>query len=418
MMPPRTTLRRSFVFSLGPIGNLAVGAGIPLVAFWLLPTGDYAFAALLLVMAATGTMVDFGGTALVSSLLPMNTYAPRRVLYTGSTLTLLGSTVVGIVAVLAWWGGVGASFAGTGWEGARGSLALVGMSAGAALRSAALVISSAAITWEDARLRNWSSGGVSLLYGLCACALLLVSPSVWSLVAAFVGSSLLGLCWSAQAARRRTVPSSAPDAANPESLTWQDVRPFALGKSLTSILTVTLVQADRWILAAVLGPAAVATYDLALRFAQLPKTLLLALSQTVTADVARALRTPGSDTASNIRKTFVQLAALSIVPTLFLGLIALQVSQTFTTDTLAVYLFYFAAQSLHALTAFTTMTWTAHGQPQREVGYLVLAVILTGLLWLIGALTSSPIALIYASGLGLVIGSTYLLMVQSRRPLS
>jgi O-antigen/teichoic acid export membrane protein len=189
-----------------------------------------------------------------------------------------------------------------------------------------------------------------------------------------------------------------------------EVRRFAASRTATVLLSGVLTQADRWIVGAVAGPSALATYELAWRYAVIPKFAVLAGTQYLVPDIARARRSSGA-VSRTVRRTVRIVAALLGLTVPLLFLVAFFSFPLLKHGNLHTFLpllgFLLAGHTAHALTAPGAMAVNGLGEPQREIPYLLVAVIVAIVGWTLTRHAHSALPVAASTSLAFVAGTVF-----------
>ena len=156
------------------------------------------------------------------------------------------------------------------------------MSVASAIRSVLMVVAQAALISSKLALRNVATAGHAFTAAATTSAFLFTTHSFWALPLGWLVSGVLVMCvvlpWGWRA---RT--SELAKATVTQPFKW---RQYAGLRTLSTITSGVLLNSDRWIIGALSGPALLAAYEIAWRFAALPRFLVANLMVRVSADVA------------------------------------------------------------------------------------------------------------------------------------
>jgi O-antigen/teichoic acid export membrane protein len=296
--------------AVGPLLSFVALFALPVLGAIALDIRDFAFWSLLSTIATVALMLDFGGVALVVARFYSE---PRgRLLVKSSALSATGALAIGIVACIIW---IPYSHTemGRSIPAMTAIAALLTMSVAAAIRSVLTVVAQAALVASQLALRNVATAGHAFAAVLTTTALLFSTHSFWALPLGWLVSGVLVMCvvfpWA-----WRTRGSESAEAVIVQPFNW---RHFAGLRTLSTVIAAVVLNADRWIVGALGGPALLAAYELAWRFAVLPRFLVTNLVLRVGADVSSLGRSDERRLAALLRGSTVIAAvagSLSCVP--------------------------------------------------------------------------------------------------------
>lgn len=277
--PATTLLARMVRGAAGPLVGAVALFALPLAGAALLSTENFAFWAILSSISTVALSLDFGGVALLTA--RFHAERRRRLVLVASALSALGALVVGSIACVAW-----LFYAST--EMGRSiplgvALSAIGtMALASAIRSVLMVYAQAALIVEDQFLRNLTTAGQALLASVITIAVLIAWHTYWALPLGWIVSGLLILAptiWMGD--RRLQLRDFRPTIEQSFQL-----RSFASVRTLSTLLAAASQQGDRWVIGAIGGPTVLAAYEVAWRFAMLPRFLVQNLTIRVGADSA------------------------------------------------------------------------------------------------------------------------------------
>jgi len=183
------------------------------------------------------------------------------------------------------------------------------MSVAAAIRSVLTVVAQAALVANQLVLRNVATAGHALAAAAITAALLFTTHSYWALPLGWLVAGVIVVCvvlpW---AWHNRS--SGAPPAVIVQPFKW---RQFAGLRTLSTIIAAVDLNWDRWIIGALGGPALLAAYELAWRFAVLPRFLVSTLMLRVAADTSSLGRSDGKRLGVLLRGSTLIAAAAGLL---------------------------------------------------------------------------------------------------------
>ncbi len=265
---------------LPTIFSSGVVAAVPIAGAIALNSADYAVWALGATLSTVFVVLDFGVPSLAVKL------SSERRLDAGTLWRLVGLTaappIVLCGVVMALWplysqaSGVGAASSGLVYL-TFGEIAI-----GTALRSIAVLYASVALG-RDRMLRR----ATILIVG--AVTQLVATLAALGLGAGFQALGIGILCGGVVqvgvgAALERHADAGATRGPEVQYL----VRLFLKSKGVATLLGVTITQFDRWAVGLATSPSTLAVYDIATRFAMIPKIALVALGAGLVAQSSRA----------------------------------------------------------------------------------------------------------------------------------
>jgi O-antigen/teichoic acid export membrane protein len=277
--PVWSLARRLSGGAIGPLLSFVALFTLPLLGAVVLDDRDFAFWSLLSTIATVALSIDFGGVALVTARFFAE---PRgRLLLKSSALSASGALTIGALACIVWipyrHTELGQSI-----HAATAIAAILTMSAAAAIRSVLMVVAQAALIADKLALRNVATAGHAFTAAATTSALLFATHSFWALPLGWLASGVLLMCivlpW---AWRART--SEPAKATVTQPFKW---RQYAGLRTLSTITSSILLNSDRWIVGALGGSALLSAYEVAWRFAALPRFLVANLVVRVAADAA------------------------------------------------------------------------------------------------------------------------------------
>lgn len=271
--------RRLYSGATGPLLSFIALFALPVLGAVVLDNHDFAFWALLSTIATVALSIDFGGVALVTARFFAE---PRgRLLIKSSALSASGALTIGAFACIIWIPYRHTEF-GQSIPATTAVAAILTMSVASAIRSVLMVVAQAALISSNLALRNVATAGHAFTAAATTAAFLFTTHSFWALPLGWLVSGVLVMCvvlpWGWRA---RTTELAKATVTQP--FKW---RQYAGLRTLTTITSGVLLNSDRWIIGALSGPALLAAYEIAWRFAALPRFLVANLMVRVSADVA------------------------------------------------------------------------------------------------------------------------------------
>ncbi len=277
--PAVTLLVRMLRGAAGPLVGAVALFALPLAGAALLDTESFAFWAILSSISTVALSLDFGGVALLTA--RFHAERRRRLVLVAGALSALGAVIVGLVACMAW-------LLYTNTDMGRSvplqvALTAIGaMALASAVRSILMVYAQAALIVEDQLLRNLTTAGQALLASVITIVVLAIWHTYWALPLGWLLSGLIVLVptvWMGDT--RLKLREFQPTIHQDFRLTS-----FASVRTLSTLLGAASQQGDRWVVGAIGGPTALAAYEIAWRFAMLPRFLVQNLTIRVGADSA------------------------------------------------------------------------------------------------------------------------------------
>ena len=286
--------RRLWDGAVGPLLSFVALFALPVLGAVVLDDRNFAFWALLSTIATVALSIDFGGVSLVT----VRFYSePRgKLLLKSAALSASGALAIGCVACIVWipfrHTALGQSI-----PAPAAIAAILTMSVASAIRSALMVVAQAALIASKLALRNAAIAGHALIAAVTTSVLLFSTHSFWALPLGWLVSGVLVMCvvlpW---AWRTRRYESAESVIVQP--FKW---RQYAGLRTLSTITASVYLNADRWIVTALGGPVLLATYEVAWRFAALPRFLVQNLAVRVGADTSSLGRSDEKQLATLLR---------------------------------------------------------------------------------------------------------------------
>lgn len=282
----------------GPLLSFVALFTLPLLGAVVLDDRNFAFWSLLATIATVALSIDFGGVALLTARFFAE---PRgRLLLKSSALSASGALVIGAFACAVWipyrHTELGQSIPAT-----TAIAAILTMSVAAAIRSVLMVAAQAALIANRLALRNVATAGHAFAAAAATSILLFATHSFWALPLGWLVSGVLLMCVVLPWGWRARISESAR-ATVTQPFKW---RQYAGLRTLSTITSSVLLNSDRWIVGALGGPALLAAYEVAWRFAALPRFLVANLVVRVAADAASLGRSDEQQLRALLRGTIV-----------------------------------------------------------------------------------------------------------------
>ncbi|MCV7047102.1 hypothetical protein H7J08_20875 [Mycobacterium frederiksbergense] len=255
---------------------------LPLIGAAFLPNGQFAIWSILASISTLALSVDFGGPAyLAAHLDPRNRNRP---FIAATAMSCGGTAVVGLVSICAW-----IPFSHTDAGGSftllAGAGAIAAITCGSALRSVVQLQAQVALFDQRFTLRNailLTHGGTALVVVLIV---LPMERTAWALPIAWVAAGLAGVLVGSAAFRKSKILPRQDWAVEKTAVASGGT--YAWARTVAVVFRGFLMQADRWIVGAIGGPAVLAAYEVAWRVAALPRFLAENLTFIIGLDAAR-----------------------------------------------------------------------------------------------------------------------------------
>jgi O-antigen/teichoic acid export membrane protein len=388
---------------IGPLSSLVVLVILPIAGGFLLPTREFAVWAILNSVSSVALGIDFGGTAYVA-VNANKVKNPWRIVVRGFLISSLGTALVCGICMVAWIPYSTTAAAG-GWSIGEGELALVVILIASSLRGVSTVFASAALARIDYRSRNILLLGQALLVAIITVALILVTSSAWALPLGWLfgtGVSLLIVWPRIVRDYRREMVTSEQDGI---PVLVSTAREFTVKRTIASLLGSFLLQGDRWVIGVAAGPAFLAAYELAWRFASAPRLVAMSITAVLTPDAKAAAQ--ASRLGELVRHSSRVLAVVNVIVALFASaaIITLHLIGKIDSEMVGLGLVVVVSLTINGRTSITTTTGIGVGRVGVDIPYLSWTAGLTALVWVI--------AVIVSSGIFLVIGEAAVLSLLS-----
>ena len=385
--------------ALGPVAGAIPLFALPLAGAAYLTNDQFAVWAILSTVSTLALSLDFGGMSFLAANIHVS--ERTRVMRRASQLSATGSLAIGLLACTAWVP-YSRTDAGQAFSLVEGVAALIAITLASALRSIVQLFAHAALTDRRFGMRNTLLVGHALLTGAITIGVLAIWPSPWALPAGWLCSGTLFAIVATVDRYPRRLPVPLQDGESYDAI--------AIPRTIATIASGIIMQADRWIIGALGGPTLLATYEIAWRVAVMPRFLSQNLTFVVGLDARRTLRDSLDDLIDYFRKS-VLLSGMTTLAAGALGSafyvlaaphVGYQVSWT-------LFLSLLVAQSLFGLAASVSFIGNGLGDPWIDIPYL-LACVCMGIFALVAALFSRvPDVFVYGNLAGISIASVWLL---------
>lgn len=286
--------RRLWAGAVGPLLSFVALFALPVLGAVVLDDRNFAFWSLLATIATVALSIDFGGVSLVT--VRFHSEPRGKLLLKSAALSASGAVAIGAIACIVW---IPYRHTELGQSIPTGAAiaAILTMSAASAIRSALMVVAQAALIASKLALRNAAIAGHAFVAAGTTTVLLFSTHSFWALPLGWLASGVIVLCvvlpWA-----WRTRNYDAGDSIIIQPFKW---RQYAGLRTLSSITASLYLNADRWIVAALGGPVLLAAYEVAWRFAALPRFFVQTLMLRVGADTSSLGRSDGQKLAALLR---------------------------------------------------------------------------------------------------------------------
>ena len=357
----------------GPVASAVPLFAVPLLGALALDSTQFAVWAVLATISTLAVSLDFGGNSYLMA--NVRYESSRGLLLRACLLSGSGSVLVGSLGMAIWWP-YSATDAAQGFGTAEGILAIGTLTVGSALRSALQVLAQLALYREVFVLRNVVLISHSFTYAAVTAGLLLSTRSAWALPIGWMTSSALLILPCLFWAHRSGVLDGQLNAELPPKATA--MKQFVISRSKVTIVGGLLLQSDRWVVGALGGPVMLAAYEVAWRFAALPRFLAQHLSMAAAVDAPRLRDESPGDLFSFLKLTtriagLASLAASVVV----LALYGISVHVWDLPSSWAYLSGMLVSFSLLSSTMPTSIVSQSLGMPELDLSYLYVAAILT-----------------------------------------
>lgn len=373
----------------GPLLSFFALFALPVLGAVVLDDRNFAFWSLLSTIAAVALSLDFGGVALLTARFFAE---PRgRLLVKASTLSASGALIIGAFACIVWIPYSHTEFgqsvpAGTAYG------AILTMSAASAIRSVLVVVAQAALISSKLALRNVATAGYAFTAAATTAAFLFTTHSFWALPLGWLVAGVLvsfvvvPWFWRARASELAETTVTQP-------FKW---RRYASLRTLSTITSSVLLNADRWIVGALGGSALLAAYEIAWRFAALPRILVANLLLRVSADVAALGRSDQQRLHALLRgSTLIAIVAGSLSCAPVAGAYWAFLSFIGEEPIWPIFLAMLGAFTFSALTAPLSYSGAAVGNPWIDMPYVLGALATSSVAAVVAALYEHPAIFIF-----------------------
>ena len=190
-------------------------------------------------------------------------------------------------------------------------------------------------------------------------------------------------------------------------------RQFAFRRTGSTVALAIVLQADRWVLAGVATAAILGTYEVAWRFASIPRVVITSLTTYLIPHGVSLGRDESNVKRVVIRATIVA-AALGVVlcTVVFLAVYIFGVAPRDAPAWILVLLL--ASLTSSGVASPTTNIGIGRGQPGIDLRYLVPAVVGAATVWLIGALLDDYRVVVIGSTVPLIVSCAIYIVVGPR----
>jgi O-antigen/teichoic acid export membrane protein len=370
--------------AVGPLLSFFALFALPVLGAVVLDDRDFAFWALLSTIATVALSLDFGGVALITARFFAE---PRgRLLIKSSALSASGALAIGAFACIIWIPYRHTEF-GQSMPTTAAIAAILTMSVASALRSVLMVVAQAALISSKLALRNVATAGHAFTAAAITSVFLFSTHSFWALPLGWLVSGVLVMCvvlpwgWRARTSESVKVTVTQP-------FKW---RQYAGLRTLSTITSGLLLNSDRWIIGALGGPALLAAYEIAWRFAALPRFLMANLMVRVSADVASLARSDEQQLRALLRgSTLIAVVAGSLSCAPVTAAYWTFVSFTDAERSWPIFLAMLVAFTVSGVTAPLSMSGAAVGNAWIDFPYTLGALAASGAAALVAACFARP----------------------------
>jgi O-antigen/teichoic acid export membrane protein len=379
-----TRLRRGLVGRLLTTGLPALTAsGIiylqPILGRSHLTDQQYGTWALGATILSMGLILDFGGTPFTLAASSAGVLT-RKSLLQATTLSTGGSAAIGGLAVLAWpWYGQAHGLA---LPGLQGCLFFLLIAFAAALRSVTTIGMTLLLALDRNALRASALLGQAVLQAGLLFVGLRLGWAEWILPLSSIAASLATLPFFALL---RSLNSGRVSG------TQISLRRFVRAKSVFAVLSLLLTQLDRWVVGALVPAPRLAEYDVATRWAGIPRLVVFGLVGVLIAEAARI----GHD-HERLRSLYRKSLLLSMLAAFasFAGTVVVVYvgGPLFGTVRWPLFLALSVAFGLHSLTSCGSQIMTGTGRPQYDLVFVIPACGLAAITWSFAAFSHNDTA--------------------------
>jgi O-antigen/teichoic acid export membrane protein len=401
----RAQLGRLIKGGLPTIVGSGVAALVPLSGSFFLSDNDYSIWALAATLSTIFIIFDFGTTSL-STKLAAERRVSRATLFRLMAITGASPLIIGAVVAVIWPTYTSAANL-AGASGRDGYTLLATVAAGTILRSFGVVYASLALGRHHYRNR-----AAIVLVGSIAQAIVTVTMLA-------TGVGFLSLGWGILIGGAIQVITGFALERKTDSVTTdlevgKLIIMFVKNKGLGTLLGLTATQLDRWALGLTGNHALLTDYDLATRFATMPKIALLAFGAGLVSEAA-ASKDPKS-TVALLRTSFRTTALLYVAGSVFtIGAGAILLTSRDAGTVALLVLFTVAlAHGFNSLTIPSGLILTGLGRPDFELRYLWPLAIGTLISYAVGLAFQQAEVLIAGWAVSMIVFS-FMFVIKSRK---
>lgn len=397
-----TLVRQMGAGAAGPLLSFVILFALPLTGAVMLSDEQFAMWSLLSTVSTIALSIDFGGVALTMARIQLEPRGPllRRAI----GLSMVGSGLIGAVALVVWVP-YSTSSAAAAFSFVEGACAIVVATLGAALRSAILVLAQVALNDHRFALRTWMVAGQSVGTAVIAFAMLLATRTAWALPLGWALSSAVVLLVAVPVCSRAGLFRTPPDVVASNGSASGIHATFAWSRTLVSVMSGLLQQADRWIVGALGGPALLAAYEVVWRFASLPRFLVQNLAVVLGGNAVASLGDDPDRTTSLLRHSNRIAAVATAVCALGSAAVYVVWVNVFDSTALPVVMVaVLVSQCVLAMSAPLSYITIAVGMPKLDIPYVALSVLLAGTAAAVGAVTGRAEVFAVGNAMALLVG--------------
>lgn len=384
-----------------------IAALVPAAGVLFLDTRDYAIWALAATLTTIFLIVDFGTTGLTTKLAAERNLS-KRALRVLASLTSAPPLFLTALTLAIWPAYSSAANLGNS-DNPKVLILILMVGIGTTLRSLGLISAAAALGRNEFGARSSILLGGAVIQAVVTLALLATGVGFMSLgigvVAGGTVQAVLGsLLERADAASIATQP------------VWPLVRRFATSRGAAVLFGVAITQLDRWSLGLFASAAVLTVYDIAIRFATMPKIALLAFGGGL---VTEASGTPATGHVRVVFSTYTRiysvLAGACVVPA---AAIAIWIGENRTGLPLRFLIILVAmtvlAHAVNAATIPASFIGMGLGRPALELVYLGPLVVLCMAGYWLGNVTGLPLLQVALWATAMIVCSVIFIVVFPR----
>jgi O-antigen/teichoic acid export membrane protein len=373
-----------------------VVAVVPLTGALFLSSSDYAVWALVSTLSTIFIIFDFGTTSLATKLAAerrlKRAFVAKLALITAIPPIVLGTAITFLWPLYSAASGI------TSAPDDRVMVLIAAVAVGTTLRSIGVVYAAIALGRENFGRRT----AILLLGALAQAGATLIAlgagSGYWSLgigvLAGGVVQFVVGL-----------VVERKPDPVGDDLDLAALLKRFVTVKGLATVLGLFATQLDRWALGLVAAPSLLASYDIAVRLATIPKIALIALAAGL---ISEGARSASLDSALRMLKNAQKVTALlyvaSAVVTVTASWIMLNGREA-DWRVMMIIALVTVAQGVNVVTIAGTLLLTGVGHPEFELRYLVPLALLCAAAYGIAIATDVPEVLIIGWAIAMTVTS-------------